>query len=324
MKTTFGALFLLLLLAALIVLKASLYTLKETEQAIITQFGEPVGDPVTQAGLHFKTPFIQDVNRLDKRVLEWDGAVNEIPTQDKLFIIVDTYARWRIREPLTFFLNLRDETIAQTRIDDILDGATRNAIGKYALIEIVRTATAGREAAQGSLAEAAAELRTVLPPISIGREAIMKEIHTNAAASLAELGIELLDIRFKRINYNEVVEQRIYDRMVSERKQMADKFRSEGQGEAARIIGEKERDLKQIESEAYKQIQTIRGQADARATDIYARAYNQSPQAYDFYQFMKTMETFQTTLDLSTTVILSTDGDFFKYLKGPTPATVAQ
>jgi membrane protease subunit HflC len=274
-----------------------------------------VGEPITQAGLHFKAPFIQDVNRLDKMVLEWDGDATQIPTQDKLFIYVDTYARWRISDPLKFFLALRDETKAQSRIDDILDGETRNAIGKYKLLEIVRTDVAARTTAVD-----ASDTSSVLPPIREGREAIAREIHANAARSLATLGIELLDIRFKRINYNSDVQKRIYERMASERQQMADKFRSEGQGAAARILGEKERDLKQIESEAYKQIQEIRGKADARASDIYAAAYNQNSEAYDFYQFMKTMETFQTTLDASTTVILSTDGDFFKYLKGPSPA----
>jgi modulator of FtsH protease HflC len=312
-----------LLVVGLILLSASAYTLQETEQAIITQFGRPVGEPVTKAGLHFKAPFIQDVNRLDKMVLEWDGEATQIPTQDKLFIYVDSYARWRIKDPLAFFLALRDETKAQSRIDDILDGETRNAIGKYKLLEIVRTDVAARTTAVDASDTSLGLIQTVLPPIREGREAIAREIHANAAKSLATLGIELLDIRFKRINYNSDVQKRIYERMASERQQMADKFRSEGQGEAARIIGEKERDQKQIESEAYKQIQEVRGKADAQATDIYAKAYNQNPESYDFYQFMKTMEVFQTTLDPSTTVILSTDGDLFKYLKSPLPGSPA-
>jgi membrane protease subunit HflC len=254
-------------------------------------------------------------NKLDKRVLEWDGDPNSITTKDKLMVYVDTYARWRIKDPLLFFQRLRDEQIALSRLDDILDGETRNAIAKYTLIDVVRSVE--REPVRDETILIAGSSIGNLPEFNVGRDRIVKEIFENSAPRLEPLGIELLDIRFKRINYNESVRQKIYERMISERNQIAERFRSEGQGEAARIIGEKGRELKQIESEAYKTIQEIRGRADAEATDIYAKAYNKSPDAYEFYQFMRTMEIYETTLDTSTIMMLSTDNDFFKYLKGP-------
>ena len=315
----------ILVLLGLILLNASLFTVQETERVILTQFGRPIGQPITAAGLHFKVPFIQDVNVFEKRVMEWDGKPNQVPTKDKVMIFVNTYARWRIHDSLRFFQRLRNEQSAHAQLDGILDSETRNAVANHVVIEIVRTDKERKPVLDESLISAGA-ISANWPPISIGREMIAQEIHREASRKLQDLGIELLDIRFKQINYNPEVQKKIYDRMVSERRQIADKFRSEGQGEAARIRGEKEREVKRIESEAYKQIQEIKGKADAGATEIYARAYNQSPEAYNLYLFLKTMETYQNTFDKSVMLIMSTTGDLFKFLKNsdPTPAPPAK
>lgn len=290
------------------------YTVSETEQVIITQFGKPVGDPISEAGLHFKVPFIQEVTRVEKRILEWDGRPNEMPTKDKTYIVVDTFGRWRILDAKQFFLRLRDERSAQSRLDDILGSETRNAIAKHELIELVRT-TSDREPVRDEIIADAPGSIGILYPITKGRAKIEQEIFEKAASKLTDFGIELLDVRFKRINYNESVRQRIYDRMISERQQIAERFRSEGAGEAAKILGRKEKDLLEIESEAYKQVQEIRGVADAEATEIYAKAFNQSADSVSFYQFIKTMETYGEMLDQGTTLILTTDSDIFKFLK---------
>jgi membrane protease subunit HflC len=280
-----------------------------TKQAIITEFGKPIGDPITDAGLHFKKPIIQEVNYIEKRILEWDGTPKEMPTKDKTYIIVDTFARWRISDAMQYFKRLNNERRAQSRLDDILGSETRNAIAKHELIEVIRT-TKDREPAQdaGSISQ--------LYPISVGRSVIEADIFKEASVKLEEFGIELLDIRFKRINYNESVQRRIYDRMISERQQIAERFRSQGAGEAAKINGKRERDLKKIQSEAYREVQKIRGEADARATEIYARAYNQSRQAVDFYEFIKTMETYEVMLQSDSTLILTTDSDIYQFLNG--------
>ncbi len=298
----------------LTVLVNSLYIVRETEQVILTQFGRPVGEPVTAAGLHFRIPFIQKPNRLEKRIMAWDGRPNDMPTKDKLYITVDTFARWRISDPLQYFLRLRDERSAQSRLDDILGSETRNAVAKHELIEIIRTTADRTPAIDESLAEAGTTVVQLLP-IEKGRARIETEILGKAEGKLADFGISLLDIRFKRINYNQNVQEKIYDRMISERMQIANRFRSEGEGEAEIIMGEKERDLRKIESEAYKKIQDIKGQADARATEIYARAYNQSPEALELYTFIKSLETYNRVLDQNTTLILSTQSDLFQYLK---------
>ena len=290
------------------------YTVSETEQVILTQFGKPVGDPVTEAGLHFKTPFIQEVTRIEKRILEWDGRPNEMPTKDKTYIVVDTFGRWRIRDAKQFYLRLRDERSAQSRLDDILGSETRNAIASHELIEVIRT-TKDREPARDAVLLDTPGNLGVLYPIKMGRKKIEQEIFAKAASKLNDFGIELLDVRFKRINYNESVGLRIYERMISERQQIAERFRSEGAGEAAKILGKKERDLLQIESQAYKRVQEIHGAADARATEIYAAAYNQSPESVEFYAFIKTMETYQEMLDRETTLVLTTDSDIFRLLK---------
>ncbi len=290
------------------------YTVSETEQVIITQFGKPVGEPIDEAGLHFKLPFIQEVNRVEKRILEWDGRPNEMPTKDKTYIVVDTFGRWRIDDAKQYFLRLRDERSAQSRLDDILGSETRNAIAKNELIELVRTTKDRQPAHDATIVDTPGNIG-ILYPITKGRAKIEQDIFEKAAAKLTDFGIELLDVRFKRINYNESVQQRIYDRMISERQQIAERFRSEGAGEAAKIIGRKEKDLLQIESEAYKKVQEIHGAADAEATEIYAGAYNQSEDSSSFYEFIKTMETYEEMLDGDSTIIMTTDSDIFKFLK---------
>ncbi|MDF1817637.1 MAG: protease modulator HflC [Immundisolibacteraceae bacterium] len=311
-----------ILLAGVFVLGSSIYTVDEVEQVIITQFGKPVGEPVTEAGLKFKIPFVQEVNPIDKRVLEWDGAPSDMPTKDKLYISVDLFARWRIVDPLQYFLRLRDERSAQSRLDDILGSETRNAVAKHELIEIIRT-TKDRvplidTTVLGDLPATEQQGPTMgaLVPIEKGRKLVEQEIFQAAAEKVGVFGIELLDIRFKRINYNESVRPKIYDRMISERRQIAERFLSEGNGEAARIRGNRVRDLNKIQSEAYRQVEEIRGLADAKATEIYASAYNQTPQAVEFYEFTRTMASYSEIIGKNTTMVVSTDSDLFKYLKG--------
>lgn len=307
-----GFVFIFLMIVLAFVAYNSAYIVDEKTQVIITQFGKPVGDPVVEPNIHFKLPFVQDVHYFDKRFLEWDGDPNQIPTKDKRFIWVDTYARWRIKDPLLYFQRVRDERGAQSRLDDILDGETRNAVAKHDLVEIVRSTN--REV-QWSSELQGTELVSPLHKIEYGREVITRSIIEAAAPRTLELGIELLDLRLKRINYVEEVQRKIFERMITERKRIADKLRSEGQGEASKILGDKERELKRIQSEAYKTAQEIKGKADAEATAIYARAYNQSSEAREFYRFMKTMDTYKTTLSEKDWLVLSTESDFFKYLK---------
>jgi membrane protease subunit HflC len=310
------------LAAGLFVLMNSIYTVDEVEQAIITQFGKPVGEPVVEAGLKFKIPFIQEVNPIDKRVLEWDGAPSDMPTKDKLYISVDLFARWKIVDPLQYFLRLRDERSAQSRLDDILGSETRNAVAKHELIEIIRTSKDRVPLRDTILASTEQELNMgSLVPIEKGRKQVEQEIFAAASEKVGVFGIELLDIRFKRINYNESVRPKIYDRMISERRQIAERFLSEGNGEAARIRGNRVRDLNKIQSEAYRAVEEIRGLADAKATEIYAGAYNQSPLAVEFYEFTRTMASYPSIFGDSTTIILSTSSDLFKFLKGMTPKT---
>ncbi len=301
----------IIVILAIVGAYSAAFVVNETQQVIITQFGKPVRDPIVTPGIHFKIPIVQKANFFDKRFLEWDGDPNQVPTQDKRFIWVDTYARWRIKDPLLFFQRLRDERGAQSRLDDILDGETRNAIAKHLLVEIVRSTNRQPTLPEGFVG---GEITETLQEIKFGRKKITREIIQAAAGRTLELGIELLDIRLKRINYVEEVQKKIYERMITERKRIADKFRSEGQGEASKILGDRERELKKIQSGAYRKAQEIIGKADAEATAIYARAYNQSPSAREFYRFIKTMETYQTTMSEKDWLILSTKGDFFKYL----------
>jgi len=304
----------------LYVLMSAIYTVSEVEQIIITQFGKPVGAPVTTAGLKVKLPFIQEVNPIDKRVLEWDGNPSDMPTKDKLYISVDLFARWRITDPLQYFLRLRDERSAQSRLDDILGSETRNAVAKHELIEIIRTTRDRMPLRDALLSDAELKLDMgSLVPIQKGRKLVEQEIFAAAAEKVRVFGIELLDIRFKRINYNRSVRPKIYDRMISERRQIAERFLSEGNGEAARIRGNRVRDLDKIQSEAYRQVEEIRGLADAKATEIYASAYNQSPEAVAFYEFTRTMQSYKSIIAENTTLVLSTDSDLFKFLKSMTP-----
>jgi membrane protease subunit HflC len=294
----------------LVVVAASAFRVGEAEQVIITQFGDPVGAPITSPGLHVKVPFIQVANYFDKRFLEWDGSPNQVPTKDKRFIWVDTYARWRIVDPLLFFQRLRDERGAQSRLDDILDGETRNAVARYDLIELVRNSNRNPE----DIPIEAEEEEAILNVIEKGRDQVSREILERAADRTADLGIELLDLRIKRINYVEEVQQDVFARMIAERQRIAELYRSEGQGEAARIQGERERDLQRIQSEAFRAAEELRGAADAEATGIYAAAYGRDP---DFYAFTRSLETYETVMDPSTTVILGTDSEFLRYLEQP-------
>jgi membrane protease subunit HflC len=284
------------------------YVVGETEQIIITQFGEPVGQPVNTPGLHFKMPFIQNANYFDRRFLEWDGNPNQIPTRAKRFIWVDSYARWRISDPLLFFQRLRDERGAQSRLDDILDGETRNAIARNDLVEVVRSTN--RDPAE--LPIEAEEETSVLDMIQLGRQAITREILATTSPRVAEFGIELLDFRFKRINYVEQVQNDVFARMIAERKRIAERYRSEGAGEAARISGERERDLQRIQSEAYRTAQQTSGKADGEATRIYTEAHNRDG---SFYAFTKSMETYERAVDSKTMLVLTTRGELLRYFE---------
>ncbi|MCB9834390.1 MAG: protease modulator HflC [Planctomycetes bacterium] len=303
-------------LLAIIALFDAFYVVRETEQVIITAFGKPVGEPIREAGLRFKLPFVRSVNRIDRRILEWDGLRVEMPTRDKLYISVDTFARWRIVEPLEYFRRLRDERSARSRLDDILGSETLTAIAKNDLIEVIRTTADRVPLRDETFDQLSGALGTigVLHPITKGRKRIENEIETAARAKLAEFGIELLDIRFKRINYNQSVVEKIYERMISERQQIASRFRSEGEGEAAKILGSMDRDLSVIQSEAYQKVQVLRGEADARVTTIYAEAYGQSAESRDLYAFLKSMETYRKILDRDSMMILSTRGELLRHL----------
>jgi len=303
-------LILVLLVAAAVVSAASAYRVGEAEQVVITQFGDPVGSPVTSAGLHFKVPFVQQANYFDKRFLEWDGSPNQVPTKDKRFIWVDTYARWRIADPLRFLQRLRDERGAQSRLDDILDGETRNAVARYDLIELVRNSNRNRE----DIPIEAEEEEAILNTIEMGRDQVSREILQRASSRTADLGIELLDLRIKRINYVEEVQRDVFARMIAERQRIAELFRSEGQGEAARIQGERERELQRIQSEAFKAAEELRGKADAEATNTYAAAHGRDA---DFYAFTRSLEAYEKTLDAKTTMILDTNSELLKYLQRP-------
>lgn len=295
----------------LVIFNGAFYVVDETEQVILLQFGKPVGEPVTEAGLHFKIPFIQDVKVFDKRVLEWDGDENQIPTSDKKYIWVDTFARWRIVDPLKFYQSVRgDERLAQSRLDDIIDSATRNFISENVLIEAVRNSDRVLKTTleeQGGFGT-----KEVAITIEKGRQKLTELILAKAALAMPEFGIELLDMRIKRINYIEEVRQKVYERMISERKRIAEKSRSEGQGRKAEIDGEREKEFQRITSEAYRTAQEIKGKADAEATKIYANAYSRDP---EFYSFVQTLESYRSTMKSNSTMILSTDSEYLKYIK---------
>ena len=296
-------------LVALLVLADAIYVVSETNQVVITQFGEPIGGPINTAGLHLKAPFIQKTHYFEKRWLEWDGDPNQIPTRDKKYIWMDTYARWRISDPLVFFQRVRDERGAQSRLDDIVDGETRNAIAKFDLIEIVRSSNRELELTEETIL---LETLEAIAKIEVGREKIAQIILENASKITPQFGVDLRDVRVKRINYVDEVQQKVFDRMIAERKRIASKYRSEGEGKSAEIRGQKEKELKRIQSEAYRTAQEIKGKADAEATRIYAQAYSLDP---EFYQFLKTLETYRTSLDSETWRVLSTDSEFLNFLK---------
>ena len=295
---------------ALICLLLSTYTVKEYEQVVVTQFGRPVGNAITQPGMNFKIPFIQTANVFEKRFMEWVGDPNQLPTKDKKFIFVETYARWQITDPLQFFKRLTNERGAQSRLDDILDGETRNVVAKNNIEELVRSSN--RKPELDSIGEV---LGDSLAVVYVGRDKMQNMILASANKQAKELGIKILDFRFKRINYVKEVQTQVYERMKSERYRVADKFRSEGQGEASRINGEKDRELKNIQSAAFKKAEEIKGKADASAASIYAAAYNQSAQAKNLYGFMKSMETLDKTFSNKTSVVLSTNSEIYQYLK---------
>lgn len=303
-------LLIVLAVAAIAVAWSGVFILDETQQAIVTQFGKPVGQPRTEPGINIKVPFIQKVQFFDKRFLEWDGDVNQVPTKDKTFIMVDTYARWQITDPLQFFIRLRDERGGQSRLDDILDGETRNAVAGHDLLEIVRSTNREPEVTEDYMQEI-----ETLDAIRVGRSKIERQVLARANDRTSDLGIRILDFRFKRLNYAQEVRDRVYERMISERNRIADRFRSEGQGEARKIEGDKERDLARIQSEAVMEAERIRGRADSSATAIYARAYNRTAASRDLYAFLKSMEVLEKSIDEQSNVILSTESDLYRYLK---------
>jgi membrane protease subunit HflC len=299
-----------LLFLALVVLVSSLYVVDETQQVVITQFGESIGEPIRDAGLYFKSPFIQRANYFERRILEWDGRPNQIPTRDKKYIWVDTTARWRIADPLKFLQSVSNETGAQARLDDIIDSATRDAITSHLLVEAVRNTNQLLERATEELEELGTA--EALEQIEVGREKLTREILEQARELAPPYGIELIDVRIKRIDYVTEVRQKVYERMISERRRAAEQYRSEGQGKKAEIDGEMAKELKRITSEAYRTAQEIEGKADAEAIRIYAEAYSRDP---EFYSFLKTLETYKETIDSDTTIILSTDSAYFEYLE---------
>lgn len=288
----------------------AVFVVDETEQVVVTQFGKPVGESIKNAGLHFKIPFIQDANYFPKNLLEWDGEPGQMPTLDKTYIWVDTFARWKISNPLTYFETVNNEIAAQKKLDDILDPATWNFITSHHLIEAVRNSDRKMDIKELGVDETIRKV--IIKPIEVGREKIAVGIMEQAKPKLLQFGIELVDLRIKRINYVEEVRKAVYGRMIAERKQIAEKFRSEGRGESSKIAGDKEKELKKITSEAYKKAQIIKGKADAEATSIYAAAYSKDP---EFYSFVNTLEIYKSSLDKETWLMLSTKSDFFKYLK---------
>lgn len=295
---------------ALLCLLTSTFTVKEYEQVVVTQFGRPIGNAITTPGIKFKLPFLQTSNVFEKRFMEWVGDPNQLPTKDKKFIFVETYARWQITDPLQFFKRLTNERGAQSRLDDILDGETRNVVAKNNIEELVRSSN--RKPELDSIGEV---LGDSLTKVYVGRDKMQAMILKSANKQAIELGIKILDFRFKRINYVKEVQTQVYERMKSERFRIADKFRSEGQGEASKINGDKDRELKNIQSAAFKSSEEIKGRADASAASIYASAYNQSAQSKSLYGFLKSMETLEKTFSEKTSVILSTNSEIYQYLK---------
>jgi membrane protease subunit HflC len=311
-----SAILTILIIAAFITLSGSFFTLEEGKQAIIVQFGKPIGGTITDAGLHFKLPFVQEVRVFEKRLLVWDGDPNQIPTKGREFIWVDTTARWRIADARKFLENVASEAGAQSRLDDIIDSVVRDEVSNSELVELVRSTSwviPEGEALEAIPKEREEELKR---EIARGREEITRIILTNARKIIPQYGIELVDVRIKRLDYVESVRQKVYERMISERKRIAAQFRSEGEGRSAEILGEMERELRNIRSMAYRQVQEIQGKGDAEATRIYGRAYNKDP---EFYAFLRTLESYKEGASDKSMLVLTTDSDFYRYLKDATP-----
>ena len=299
-----------LIILAFLLISGGVYTVDETEQVVVTQFGKVVDEPKKDPGLYFKVPFIQNANYFPKNLQEWDGDPGQIPTLDKTFIWVDTFSRWKIVDPLKFFQTVNNVVGALARLDDIIDAAVRNFITSYPLIETVRMTNRELDTFEMGVDQVK---KTDLGEVTMGRRMITKGILEQAQPKLEKFGIELVDVKIKRLNYVEQVQKSVYGRMIAERRQIAEKFRSEGQGEARKIEGDREKDLKLITSEAYRKAQEIKGKADAEATLIYAKAFNRDP---DFYSFLQTLDIYRETMDKDTALILSTDSEFLKYFKG--------
>ena len=293
------------------------YIVKEGEQIVLTEFGRPIGQPIVDAGLKIKTPFIQDVHSFEKRILEWDGSPNQIPTKDKKFIWLDTTARWRIKDALQFYQALGTEELAHSRLDDIIDSAARDLVTAQLLIEVVRNSNRVLDPNREVLEDEEGQSDEPLEEIQIGREKITQLIREKAQEALPRFGIELIDVQIKRINYVEEVRQKVFDRMISERQRISEKYKSEGAGEAANIMGQKQKELERIQSEAYKEAEQLKGDADAQAIQIYAEAHGKDP---EFFAFLQTLETYSKTSTASTKLILTTDSELYKYLKSSQPS----
>jgi membrane protease subunit HflC len=293
----------------LFMLQASMFTVAENEQVLVTQFGRIIGGSVQTPGLHWKTPLVQEIHSFDKRWLEWDGAPNQIPTRDKKYIWVDVFARWRISDTVKFYKRLRDEQSAYSRLDDIIDGEVRNVVANHDLIDIVRSSSRSFERGDET-DDATAEVAVFTP--TLGREQIAALVLHKAAEVMPEYGIELADIKIKRVNYVDSVQQKVFERMISERKRIAARYRSEGSGKRAEIEGKVERELSRVRSEAYRKAEEIRGKADAEAAGIYADAYNRDP---ELYGFLKSLETYKSIVNEDTELVLSTNAPLLKYLR---------
>lgn len=312
MKKILAIITALVVVIGLLVISGAMYTIDETQQVVITQFGEPIGEPIIKAGLHFKMPFIQQANYFDKRILEWDGNPNQIPTKDKRYIWVDTTARWKIVDALKFLQSVSSETGAHARLDDIIDSATRDFITSHKLVEAARNTNRIIDETSTKEGEPEDQIAGELEEIDFGRDALTRGILREASKIVPQYGIELVDVRIKRINYVSEVQKKVFDRMISERKRAAEQYRSEGQGKKAEIEGQMGKELKQIRSEAYRVAEEKKGKGDAEATDIYADAYNRDP---EFYAFLKTLDTYKDTVDKDSTLILTTNSEYLRYLK---------
>ncbi len=312
MKVILRIIGILVVLIIALFISGTIFIVDETKQVVITQFGKPVGEPITAAGLHFKKPVIQQAHYFEKRLLEWDGDPNQIPTKDKRYIWLDTTARWRIVDALTFLQSVGAEASAHARLDDIINSATRDAITSHLLVEAIRNSNRILEAKGKKEEGGVVATEEAVEKIYVGRQALAGMILKKAKVLAPQYGIELVDVRVKRINYVEAVRRKVYERMIAERKRAAERYRSEGQGKRAEIEGQRGKELKQITSEAYRTAQGIRGKTDAQTIRIYADAYNKDPQ---FYSFLKTLETYRKTIDDNSTIILTTDSDYYRYLK---------